>query len=91
MSDELRAQRDLIDAILAISDEREEAFTQRETNPERWKAAKQAYADQRRFWREVAAYKRAVDEAARSVEAPAVTATGESINPKGDDAPAEEG
>lgn len=91
MSDELRAQRDLIDSILAISDEREEAYTQRDANPERWAKAKQEYADQRRFWREVAAYKRAVDEAARSVQAEPVVATGASVNPMGDPAPAEEG
>lgn len=81
MSADLRAQRDLIDAIIAASEERDEAYEQREANPERWAKAKQDYADQRRFWREVAAYKKAVDEAARSVEAEPVKAVGASVNP----------
>lgn len=49
----LRAQRDLIDDCIAVAEERDAAYAERETNPERWRAAKQAYADKRRFWREI--------------------------------------
>lgn len=81
MTSELRAQRDLIDQILDISEERESAYEQRDANPERWRAAKQAYAEARRHWRDVAAWKKAVDESAASVSAPIVKVSSEVLNP----------
>lgn len=72
MSAELRAQRDLIDQILELSDEREAAYAERETDPDRWRAAKQAYAESRRFWRSVNDYRKAVERANRSASPGAV-------------------
>ncbi len=63
MSD-LRAQRDLIDAILAVTEERDAAFLQRDADPARWAAAKQAYAETRRKWRQVHEMHRGVVAAA---------------------------
>ncbi len=80
-SESLRAQRDLIDEILALSEERDAAYEVRESDSARWQAAKQKYAEARRMWREVAVWKKAVDVASRSAQPETATVTGASVAP----------
>lgn len=90
MTNNLREQRDLIDHIIGVAEERDAAYETRHENPGRWKEAKAAYAEQRHFWREVAAYKAAVDEANMTVVPGPADLGGEAISPFPGDAVNEE-
>lgn len=47
----IRQQIEFLEAIEAAANERAAAYETRESDPERWKAAKNNYAELRRFYR----------------------------------------
>ncbi len=49
----VREQIEFLEIIEATAAERSAAYEVRHTDPERWRTAKQAYADLRSFWRSV--------------------------------------
>lgn len=50
----IRQEIEFLESIEAAADERAAAYAVRDKDPARWKAAKQAYADLRRYYRGLA-------------------------------------
>ena len=58
----IRQQIEFLEAIEKATAEREAAYETRDTDRERWNAAKQAYAEQRSFWRSIYAEQQSKEE-----------------------------
>jgi hypothetical protein len=53
-ANEMRATAELLADLAVLAEEREAAYETRRDDPERWTAAKTAYAEARSYWRGVA-------------------------------------
>jgi hypothetical protein len=53
-ANEMRATADLLAELAVLAEEREAAYATRAKDPDRWRAAKTAYAEARSYWRAVA-------------------------------------
>lgn len=57
--EEIQALKDFYDSILPLEIEFEEARLTKRDDPERWKAAVEAYEPQRTYWRQIGEFLRA--------------------------------